>query len=339
MEFVDYKCLESLLIEEKDIVMENSSNNYPKELWNYKFTSNGKFDNATKSAIKSVIETSAWETRLNELFTKAIISPKYKKKINEYCEKNGIKINKFEIEVLQVYFRENSKSPENNNMFINITFRMIDRYNCPGFVSIVTPILLDIIKSDMGNEWIVERSEYPTDFIIYRKLNNNEVKTLQDIKNNINIKQNSINENRKATRKLHKEKINETIEQEISNNSEKFYNQSLKDQALEIVKYFTFNSSYYYDKPLLNKKIPKELASIESIKLDSGEKMFKFEYMHPKSFEIYHGKPIQNKLICYAISSKENNYKKLNKVYFIKYEHIVSETFNSYIKAKVTNKK
>ena len=35
-------------------------------------------------------------------------------------EKNGIKINKFEIEVLQVYFRENSKSPENNNMFINI---------------------------------------------------------------------------------------------------------------------------------------------------------------------------------------------------------------------------
>lgn len=331
MEFVDYKCLESLLIATEGTI------NYPKELNLYQFTTNGKFDQSTKANINSFFENSDWIKKLNESFYEILTSPKYDQKFKSFCDKTGYKLSMFKIYLLTVYFNDNNKNVINNNVYINITFEDIDRYDCPGFVSLVKPILSYIIKTEMGSNWILEGSEYPTDFIIYRKLNSEEIKSLRIIQksnNEIRKQQAETARNAKAART---QKINELYEQELKKCSEAFYNQSLKDQAFEILKYYTFNRKCYYDEYSLDIMIPNELNIIKSTRLKRDEKMFAFDYIQPNSFDI-NSKPIQNKLTCYAIANKESDYKKLVKLYYINYIRRDSATFNTYIKSKVLDK-
>lgn len=327
MDHFDSKVLESFIIPEDSIATESLNNNYPKELSAYKFTTNGKFDPSTKTSINEFFENSDWIKRLNKLFNEVLTSSKYNQKVKVFCNKTGYKLSDFKFYLLTVHFNENSKNAMNNNVYINITFDNIDRYDCPGFVSLVKPILSNIIKTEMGANWILEGSDYPTDFIIYRKLNSEEEKSLQTIQQS--------NDEIKKQKAAKNSKTNELYKQELKNSNEAFYKQSLKDQALEILKYFTFNKKWYYDNNLLKYQIPNKLKYIKSIKLNPDEKMIAFDYIHPNSFN-RDGNPIQNKLTCYAITNKDSGYKKLVKLYYIYYDQVAAATFNTYIKSKVT---
>lgn len=309
---------------------------YPKELNNYQFDMKGNFNKSLKSIIEDFFYKSDWEKRFNNILADVLVIPKNKQKIENWCEKNDYKVDSFNIELVNIYFREYPKDINYNQMYINISFSNIDRYDAPGFPQLMQPILSQIIKSDIGNEWIVEKGEYPTDFNIYRSLTSKETKVLKDIQNSANEKQKLAKEKAAEAKKNRDQKNTERINLEIANNTDRFYKQSLKDQAIEIVSYFTENNKYYFDKYNL-KLAENSLNSLKSIKLNPGEKVFKFSYNYQNSFDLW-GEPVNLQRECYVVTSENSNYKKLEKVYFLNYIDITSETFESYMKKKALSK-
>ena len=218
---------------------------YPKELNKYQFDDKGNFDNSVKTALEEFFY-SKWEKRFNDILSEALSLPAYKEKIKSYCEKTGYSIKDFELELYDIYFRYYKDEPKSTQMYLNISFRNMDRYDAPGFPQLMGPILSQIVKYDIGNKWVVSMEEYPTDFSIYRPLNSSEMKVLQQLQDTIDEKKRIAKEKASASKKLRDQKNKERVDQEISKDSKRFYDQALKAQAMEIVKHFTFKQKWYY---------------------------------------------------------------------------------------------
>jgi len=348
--YYDYaETLESYMI---DVALESLNVNsiikkypisYPKEMFEFQFDTNGRFDKSLKDKIEEFFYESNWQKRFNDILIESLSSENYSKKIKSFTDKvdYNVSINDFKIYLSSVYFSEYPPDVTMNNLYINIHCNNIDRYDAPGFPQLMLPILSEIVKNDIGGGFKVERGEYPTYFAITRPLNGNESKALQNIKKSKDIKKKEEAEKRKIAKALRSEKVEELTNKAVAENSEKFYKQSLMNQAMEIVKYFTFDIKYYYDNYSVQEGMHNSVEPIEKrIKLDDGEKVFKFNYKHPSSFNL-HGKPVDNQRVCYVISDSSSNYKKLKKVYFLGYTYnqVMAESFNTYMKKKVTTKK
>lgn len=311
---------------------------YPNELNNYQFDMKGNFDKGTKSSIENFFYH-GWSKRINSILSEVFELPQYNQKIKKYCEKTNFKISDFKIQLVDIYFRVYKKDVKNNNMFINITFDDIDRYNAPGFSNLMLPILSQVIKSDIGSNWIVEAGEYPTDFNIHRNLTSSEIKPLVNIQECIDKKNNEAKQKAAkaaAAKKLRDQKMQELINNELKN-SEKFYSQSVEKQAMEIIKFFTFDTKMYYDNYDTSELLPRCNNELKSIKPENGEKIITLKYDEPNSFNIF-GKSIRMPRIAIAITDDSSNYKKLKKVYFVYHNKTISRTLESYIKEKILSK-
>lgn len=310
---------------------------YPKELYNYQFDDNGKFSKDTKSVLEGFF-TGTWGSRFNNILSEALELPKHKQRLEAYCNKSGYKLNDFRIRLDSADCYDSRDNALHSTFSINISFYNLDRYEAAGFPQAILPVLNDIVKADMGSQWKVEQIEYATDFTIYRPLNSTETKVLHGVQNRVNEKRQAQKEKAAASKKIRDQKNSERLDREMSENAEKFYTQPLKAQAMEIVKFFTFGIEWYCTdyEVKMNQTICK---SFECMKLKPGEKAFKFNYTHPKTFDFRDEKPLNHPLVCYAITNSDSDYKKLEKVYFINYDRAVSKTFRSYIEAKMKAKK
>ena len=310
---------------------------YPKEMYEFQFTLDGKFEKSVKTTVHNFFQTSGWTKRFNEILSLLLETKKYNQKIIAYCERYGYKISDFKIDLIDAYFSEYTKDVRTNQLYINISFHNIDRYDAPGFQQLMNPILTYIVKNDIGNNWFVENGEYPTDFIICRPLSNAESNALKKIHDLNEAKKKEKAEKNSIARKKYAEKVSKKVELENYLNSNKFYGKSLREQAFEIVNFFTLDKKYYYDRYTLS-NMNNIFSKLESMKENEGEKIFKFKYERKNAFDIF-GKPVTIPLTCYVVTKNDSDYKKLDKVYFLDYENIRSETFNTYIKKKVLSGK
>lgn len=353
MTFVDIKCLESLLTEGEELSIANEglgSNiptivketklQYPSCFKSYEFDKDGNFTKEFKGKIEKFLNDSKWESHFNHILSETLKLPNYSKRIEDYCKKSGQKESDFRISLLEPYFDQNKKIPSNNNMYISFSFYDIDRYDCQGFHQLIFPILKLITKYDMGNEWIVESYDDPTNFCIYRKLSGSELKNLQNIQSSLEAKKNEKNKANAIKAKARKEKDKAQFDEVYEKDSERFYSQSLKDQAMEIVNYFikVKDRVFYYNRYQVKEGIPSEINRYLKSNPGKDKKITAFDYIQENSGDMMSGKPIKLNLKCFAVTSASSDYKKLDTLYFLLFDRFVSITYNKYLQFKLKNK-